>query len=505
MKRWIGSLALACVAGASIAQAPFTIVARAAIAQAPFTIARPADNSRVREKVKILIPKGSIPPGGYIGIFLDGKFIEATVPPIVGRYYEYTLDTKGRGIGDTEPGKPIKLEAVLYVDYKEQPRIVDRSSVDINVGNKANIPIPNGGIKLRYNFHPGNEMVYVMEQRISFSSITESQNQLGGRAAELPIEGEKIRLLYAVDNQYGNGDGLLRIQPLPIKGKDYAVLTAVGNDGPKKYMDTEMAAIYMRVDQVGKEIFGSVPFYFAMEGTSGQGSTLDLYADFPLPTLPYKSVRVGDSWKANFQQGKLDLENRGTVDKLVTQQKARGEFVGTEWEMGHPCAKIRNVIEASERSEATSELQKAGSNISKGKISVTETIWFALDTHKILKIIRDQTIEGKIDAAQLGFGGGQGGQPPSGGGRPPGPSGAGSAGGGGRAGGDLRLPETFRQKGGFGAPGQPQLGGPGRPGGGGPPGVPGFGNGNRGGAPAGGGAQAEYVRIRIQRIFTLEQ
>jgi len=501
MKRWIGSLALACVAGA-------------AIAQAPFTIARPADNSRVREKVKVLIPKGSIPPGGYVGIFLNGKFIEATVPPIVGKYYEYTLDTKGRGISDTEPGKPIKLEAVLYVDYKEQPRIVDRSSVDINVGNKANIPVPNGGVKLRYNFRPGNEMIYTLEQRVSVSSITESQNQLGGKAAELPIEAEKLRLLYAVDNQYGNGDGLLRIQPLPTKGKDYAVLTAAGDTGPKKYLDSEMAAIYMRVDPTGRQIFGSVPFYFPMEGTSGQGSLLDLYADFPLPSLPYKAVRPGDSWKSNFQQPKLDLENRGNTDNLVAKQPARGEFVGTEWEMGHPCAKIRNVIEQSEKSTAASELQKRGSNISKGKISITETIWFALDSKKVLKIVQDTMIEGKIDAAQIGFGGGQAGQPPSNGrpgfgGRPGGPPGGlpgvpPGNGSGGRGSKDDRIPDTFRQG---NAPLNlgPNKNAPGiNRGGGTPPsgfGQPGFGGGNTGAAPA----QAEYVRIRLQRIFTLEQ
>ena len=46
MKRWIGSLALACVAGAAFAQAPFTIV-------------RPADESKVREKVRIEIYRGT--------------------------------------------------------------------------------------------------------------------------------------------------------------------------------------------------------------------------------------------------------------------------------------------------------------------------------------------------------------------------------------------------------------------------------------------------------------
>src|SRR5436305_15330088 len=102
MKRWIGVIFIACAAGAAVAQAPLPIV-------------RPADGSKVREKVHILIPKNSIPQGGYIGLFLNGKFLEATVPPLSGKYYDYVLDTKGKAI----PDGPATLEAVLYVDYKD--------------------------------------------------------------------------------------------------------------------------------------------------------------------------------------------------------------------------------------------------------------------------------------------------------------------------------------------------------------------------------------------------
>jgi len=220
MKRWISSVMLAGIS---------TVV----MAQAPFTIVRPADGSRVREKVRILIPKDSVPPGGYVGVFLDGKLIEATVPPVEGKYRVYTLDTKGRGISDTN-GKPIKLELFLYTDYEDKARIVDRSSVEVEVGNTANIPVGNDGIKLRYNFKQGSEMIYKLSQSVQISSITEAQQQAGGKAAMSDVELEQIRLLYSVDNSYTDGSGLLRIQALPIKGKDYADLTTPGSTAPKK-------------------------------------------------------------------------------------------------------------------------------------------------------------------------------------------------------------------------------------------------------------------------------
>jgi len=499
MKRWIGSLALSLVAGAVMAQAPFTIV-------------RPADNSRVREKVKVLIPKGSIPSSGYIGVFLDDKFLEAVKPPLKGKYYEYVLDTKGRGIPDTPSGRPAKLELVLYVDYGEQPRIVDRSSVDINIGNQASIPIPNSGLSLRYRFTPGAELVYTMQQRTTVYSISEDQNKLGGRAAQLPVEGETIRMLYAVDSVYPGGDALLRMQALPSKGKDYADLTTAGSTEPRRFYNYEMAPIYMRVTPTGHQTWGSIPVYVPMEGSAGESSRLDLFAAFPLPTLPTKNVRPGDSWKSRFQNGMIDLEKLNEVTSVVRTFPARGEFVGVEWERGHPCAKVKNTIAAAEKSMESKKLASAGAGFQNdAKLKVDETIWFALDTRKVIKVVHDETLEMKGDTATFGFGSGGGGSVPGRGGAPMGRGGGRPGGMGGRGGGDVDVtnptaPTPLRQ-------GPPPGYGPGGPGGypGGPGGYPG-GPGGYPGGPGGGGygagrstPQQAFLRIRTQRIFTLEE
>jgi hypothetical protein len=318
MKRWIGSLILASMGAMALAQAPFTIF-------------RPVDGAKVRETVHVLIPKGSIPDGGYVGVFLGGKFLEATVPKLEGKYYDYKLDTKALKIPDTEPGKPLKLELVLYVDYDEKSRIVDRTSTEINIGNQQNIPVSNSGIQLRYKFVPGTRMIYRLDQKVSVSPLSESDNSLGGHAAEFTADGETIRMAYEVMNAYGDGDGLLRMQPLPEKGKDYALLTV--NEQPQtKFFDYEMAPIYMRIHSTGQEVFGSVPGYVPMEGTTGGGTRTDLLAAFPLPTLPSKRVHVGDSWQSQFQEGSIDLNNLFETESIVVPFEARGEFVDTEWE-----------------------------------------------------------------------------------------------------------------------------------------------------------------------------
>ena len=495
MKRWIGSLMLAGLASVVLAQQPFTIV-------------RPADGAKVRETVHVLIPKGSIPDGGYIGVFLGGKFLEATVPPLKGKYYDYALNTKELGLPDTEPGKPLKLELVLYVDFNEKSRIVDRSSVDINIGNQANIPVPNAGIKLRYTFHPGTRMIYRLDQKVSISPISDVENSKGGRAAELTSDGEAIRMGYEVMNSYGDGDGLLRMQPLPERGKDFASFT-IGTETQKKYFDYEMAPVYMRIHSTGQEVFGSIPLYTPLEGSSGTGAYTDLIGLFPLPTLPTKPVRVGDTWQSQFQEGVLPTGNWQETEALTEPFAARGEFVDTEWEGGHPCAKIKHSIAEGSSTKEGKKLKAAGAQFSDDRVSLEETLFFALDTHQVLRVDRDMTIDRKVANQQLGMGtggtvgpggnipGGPGGQPPMG----PG------AGGGGKDEGDFMGPlgpqgplgdfQRGRRGPGMGTPGGPpgSTGGPG----GFPGGFPGQG---RTGAPP--VSKATFVRIRLLQTFTLE-
>jgi len=494
MKRTIACLALMSVTGFALAQSAFTIV-------------RPFDGSKVREKVRILMPKNSIPPAGYVGVFLNNKFIEAVEPKLdaKGDYYEYILDTKGRGIADGS----MKLELKLYVDYSTQPRIVDTTSVDVTVSNKASIVVPDEGISLRYRFGIGAERIYDVISKTIVNSINEADNKEGAKAAQIETDGIRMTLLYAVDNAYSNGDGLVRIQIVPDKGinkKEYSFLQVSGATAPKRYYSRDMSPIYMRVTPTGREVFGSVPDFYGIEGNSGPGARQLLLAPFPLPVLPSKKIKVGDSWQTQWLVGDVDLANLPNTKNVTKPGLARGEFVGVEWEMGHPCAKIKNSIELGMGASASG----VNGKLSDLKISGEETIWFALDTRQIVKIFRDETKEIKVPVSG-GFSGPGG---PSG---PPG-SGSGRPGAGGRPGRGAKDADDFsirpgdysngsdplslnlqRRPGGSRSGGGPSAGGPpqGGPGGFGPP----------GGGPGGFGAPAApqfvYVRERNQRTFIL--
>lgn len=463
-------------------------LAAVASAQAPFTIVRPADGSKVREKVNILFPKNSVPSTGYIAIYVGGKFVEAVVPPVEGDYLKYVLDTKGKKIAD---GK-LNIKAVLYADTGERSRIVDTSEIDVEVANSSSITVPDDGMTLRYRFVPGTRYVYRMEQKIGTSNLTETQAKGGARVAELPVDSETIRLLYSVDNAYSNGDGLVRIQALTPPGKDKIIFTDPTDGETKVYHDYNMHSVYQRVNTTGTEIFGSVPRYFPMEGSSEGGTILDLYAVFPLPVFPTKAVKPGSFWNAPFQIPNLNLDKRDESKSLVQRvPNVRGDFEKVEWEMGHPCAKIKHSYEMG--GGATAAMMQRFTGMSAAKIE--ETIWFALDKRVPVKIQREYTIDRREEtqAADSGMQGGGGGGPTAAGasgGAGPRRGGVSGSGGGGNAGNDF-IQGPVRAGASSGNP--PQGGGLGR-----------GGRGGEGGG-AGGGGNVTIVRMRIQQILTLEK
>lgn len=477
----------------------------AAIAQT-FTIRRPQDGSIVREVVQVRLPKNSIPPGSYVGFWINGKFLEAVgldAADIQGNDYVYKLDTKERKLPD---GK-LSIEAVLYADFEEAPKVINRSSVEVTLDNSRSIKIPADGLKLRYLFKPGTQLTYAVEAKITEATITEVQRQLGGRMSEEMIDTQKFRWLVAFDNVYKTATGneaLVRMQLLPQKGKDYAVLNLRDNSDGTRYYEENMISTYLRLTETGREVFGSIPAYFGLEGFSPQMAINGVYIPFTLPVLPAQGVKPGTPFSAAFQNLRIDPNSDDllTAGKLTLQGPGRGTLEGVEWEGGIPCAKIKNTLEVGTGND---------------KRSIEETYWFALDRRCVVKFLRVVTAEVRVGGEAGGAAGGPpaGGRPgglmgPPGGGDDDdgrdfgisqGRRGGGLQGGGGRGGvapGDTGGQGSSRGGGGG-------LMGPPGAGGGGVMGPPGRGGGGRAGAGGGGAGGTEYVRLRFQFLVTLEK
>lgn len=408
--RCISCLALFCVASFALAQAPFTIV-------------RPADGSKVRERVRILIPRNSIPPGGYVGLFLNGHFTEALAAPTTsGKFYEYTLDTKAMEVPDGHT----KIEMVLYMDYNDQPKVVDRSSVNVTVANKANIPVPARGLSLRYKYHLGGETIYKLFERFSQSQVTDVQSRRGMRGAETGADLQTYRYSYAVDNTFSDGDGLLRLQALPPSGKKQVFMQTLDNPNGRYYRESEFGEMYLRLTNTGRQVFGAVPPAFPMEGTDLGPAMPFTYVLKTLPTLPSHPIRPGDIWQTNFQLPAISDATLHQTNNLVSPVPARGEFEGVEWESGHPCAKIHQ--------SSLPAIQIGGGR----RVTLDETYWFALDKGAIVKIVRREMVDqpGGAAAPEAPKSSG-GGAPVTPGGRPPIQTAGGRSGGGRFGGGSI--------------------------------------------------------------------
>lgn len=393
-----------------------------AFGQGTFTIRRPADGSKVREVVKVRIPKNSIPEGGYIGVLVNGKFLEAVVPDVEGNDYVYNLDTKARKIADG----PMSIETVLYFYTQGAPQVLNRSSVNVTLDNSTTImKTAPDGFDLRYKFYPGREYVYNLKDESAVSFVTQAQAQLGSRAAEIITNTESVRYLVAHANNYGTS-GLIRMQALPDKGKDYAYIITTGETVPKKYMDYEMHPVFMKITDRGREMFTSLPIYFPWEGGSVDART-DLFALFPPPVLPNRRVSVGQSWQAAIPQGSLDLDKKDEIEHMVVNLPGRATLEAVEWEQGFPCAKIRSELSlgAADLKNLKSLEGVAGQAQS---LKIESVQWFAIDRGIMIREDLKFTSEVLVTVgASAGGAGGGGGSAPRG---PVGVSGAGGAGGG---------------------------------------------------------------------------
>lgn len=387
-------------------------LAGVALAQSSFTIRRPLEGATVRETVDIRIPVKSIPGGqGFVGIWVNGRFLEAVSPyyPAVGvnttaTDFIYKLDTKAFKIPDGQ----MTIEAVLYANRGSFTQPINKSSVVVRLDNSASIRIPSNGLLLRYPFTVNSEYVYRVEYKNTLQSLTDAQAQLGSRAGEVESQPETFRYRMTVMNRYkksdGTTEGLLLMQPITERGRDYAMLTTAGNTAPQKYYDYMMEPLYMRLANNGREIYGAWPIYAPNGASFGEASTTDLIAMLPLPILPSRGVRPGGPAFSGFlPQATLDLAKSYETESFTKLVQARGTLEGIEYERGRPCAKIRNVL--------------AQGDPATGVLEFDEYYWFALDLGMPIKIERRYTVTTRVRENVGGGGGATGG---GGGGRTPG-------------------------------------------------------------------------------------
>ncbi|MBX3095799.1 MAG: hypothetical protein KF812_02955 [Fimbriimonadaceae bacterium] len=404
------------------------------LAQGTFTIRSPRNNETVRETVTVRVPQGSIPEGGYLGIVINGKFMEAVIPEADGTDYIYRLDTVANRI----PDGPLTIEIVLYREASAEaaPVVLNRSSVRVNVDNTTSLTNVYSERLLRYGFRKNSEDIYKMKLGSRTSTISQAQAALNaqrGNTADRSIqlsEGyESVRLVYATHNVLRTANGyeaVISVQPRPEPGRSYAWLTVTGDSEPKKYYDHEMAPWYMRMTDTGREVFSGMPFYLPMQGTGASFSFLNLYAFLPLPVLPSEPQAPGDQWQTAILQSARSIEEFGKEESGFAPIPAQATLKEYVYYRGYKCAHI--VAEAGQTNARVGQLLTGQGAEADGPTQSFQAIldfYLDLESGRMISQTRRYITQVEITNQPAGgAGGGQGSGPAR-----PGMSGAGGGGG----------------------------------------------------------------------------
>ncbi|MCS6920190.1 MAG: hypothetical protein NZM28_10495, partial [Fimbriimonadales bacterium] len=293
-----------------------------ALAQAPFTIVRPQDGARVREVVQIRFPIRSVPQGGFIGVSINGRFVEAVAPAALDSdrergHYIYRWDTKRLNVPDGEH----TIELTLYSNPEggAGARVLGRSSVRIQVENE--IKAPAEGIFLRYRWTPGKMYRYDVKatakevNEVQYSGLTPEETIL----TEVTFKGD----LNVLD--FRNSLGLISWTPVPpaieITGGQVNAITA-----------ERTAPVYQEIETTGR-----VRYQVSRLADSQQAEVYYFWtADLPL--LPPRRYKQGDRWSATIVT--YNPLRSGEVNEVGSQIPVAARLERFEWERGYKCAKI---------------------------------------------------------------------------------------------------------------------------------------------------------------------
>jgi len=437
--------------------------------QSPFTIRKPLDGSSVREKVRIEIPRASIGSGGFVAIYVDGKFSLALAPHESedGKPFTYVWDTKAEKISDGEH----TVRAVLF-EPNGGSSASPKGSSEVKV-NVANI-IHDGpsSLLLRYKYAEGINRDYAREGK---SFIVGGVSETGTTTSNQNLADVKSKINYDIQSVDFDRDKGMDVALVRNKLTQLSIL----QNGTETTLDPGQLSnsVYQELASTGKA-------FFEIGTAAGLAEFLSLGLPvnntLELPELPTARVQIGDTWSTEDQR--IDIP--GMPQALQPKVKLDNKLVDLEWQDGYPTARIHQSYKGTPA--GVKSVLFGPAEVSAPSLAFDRDIYVAYNSGVLVKTIRTLTVSGRTTYSTNGpaqGGGGNGGYP--GAGSPYGGTGGGPA---------MAFPGEGGKGGGFPSPGSGG-GYPGAPGSGGRSGFPGApGSGGRGGYPGapGAGGQGGY-------------
>lgn len=444
-------------------------------ADKPLEIVAPKDGSTVKELVSIAVPRSSVPPDGFIAVYIDNKFRVALAPPSAEEMQEkklkadapvsYVWDTKAPVSDDSNTAREDRFaqdgpHVIEVKSYNRDGQMIETAASQVNLRNKVEF-VTNQPVKLWYNQSVAGQ-TYVIDHTVDLVANSASGGfRRPGQPAEATGGPDKIvhkeTSHYAVsleDVSAATGTGFWR-------ERRESPLTVVVN-GTKHTVRIDSSSRYYPLEK---------------NGTVRKSKIMERESREPIVNpvdLPGRAQRMNEPFDTN-----LRINLGAYIPGSLNIDRIQATLEGIEWQHGERCVKIRLTYNAGKSKVDINsvKIKAAELDIQQG----TSTIWFSETSNRVILAKHEVSGTLVVDVSQFssGAGGGANGELGPGMGGPGMPGGV-----------PYGAPGGNAPGGAFGAPafGAPFAGGgnaPGRPGG--PYGAP-FGGGNRPGGNAPGGA-----------------
>lgn len=364
------------------------IVALGAACCGALQLAAPTEGRAVREKVKIAIPAGAVPDGGFIAVLIGDpgseKFVVALSSDSAkseGGNLTFYWDSKAPYFEASDPMKPRYFKDGRYplkVQVHDAPgKITDSASVTIEIKNRVPRRNPAPGVALANSLAFGQVDNYRVRCDVAIFEVVNRVGlpMLGG----MGLSGETI-VVQSVEDARPDGQYLLR-----LRGDEGSYVSSYG---VKKYLyagEEFKPQLYRLINRHGKVIKANM---FAKQA---KYQIMDM-----LPTLPTQAVKEGDSWPDS-----MTLR----IDGITPFVKLKGSAMldSFEWEGGRECAKITSMLSSDTPiSLANGKIQGTG------PLDAQVTTYFAYKTGRMIKRNVRLTFDATIGSGSGDVTGGEG-------------------------------------------------------------------------------------------------
>jgi len=378
-------------------------------AEKPLEIQQPKDGATVREKVKIVVPRASIPAEGFVSVYIDRRFIAAVAPLSAEEIEEKKMkpDAPLTYVWDTQAPPPAS-DSTLAVSEKipqDGPHIIEivshrsdgseaeRARVQVELRNQV-VVAPTQPARLWYGGKVGEQ--YVLEHEVDLQlNAGEAGTSRSGRAQAVAPGPSKLshketaRYLVSMEDVENAGTvGFWR-------ERRESPLTVVTNELKQSVRVEDSSRYY------GLRRNGDVRVPKVMERERREPILNPL-------TLPGRLHQVKDAFNTD-----LRINLGAYIPGALKVSNLQAKVEGVEWQRGERCVRIRLTYNA-----GTEKLDINSLRIRQGDFSITQgasTIWFSETTNRVIRAEHEVTGNLTVDVAQLsggssGYPGGLGGE-----------------------------------------------------------------------------------------------